>query len=138
MNLKFAFGLLTITTGIGCVAGWLEYRRHDPEQWQRDFEAIAEREAHAIRDKDTLSFNWPIQIIVTPEEEAAMRASDKIICPECARQGTKSTVHEVRCYTNLVYCTPYYFNEDGIRIQNKCPKTSWCEYRCSNNHTWSM
>ena len=58
---------------------------------------------------------------------------ERLFCPECQRQGLKSTVSVLGSSRTLAYAAPYY-NEDGNYVQPPDPNTTTTEYECSRGH----
>jgi len=57
-------------------------------------------------------------------------------CPQCLKEGKKSTISIGPRMTTLVCCHPYY-DEDGNLIYPDDPNTTRTSYICSNGHKWT-
>lgn len=55
-------------------------------------------------------------------------------CPECGKQGLKSTIQVGNSSATLMRAYPFY-DEDGNRHMHD-PNTVSTEYACSNGHDW--
>lgn len=56
-------------------------------------------------------------------------------CPECVKEGKRSTVSGAGWgYTTAMYCPPYY-DEDG-RLHTHDRNFSTTKMGCSNGHEW--
>lgn len=56
-------------------------------------------------------------------------------CPECVKEGLKSTVHSHGGMTTLLYCAPYYDEEGNYHDHDWNTTTN--SYECSNGHKFS-
>ena len=61
---------------------------------------------------------------------------DRVICPECAKEGKKSFVYPGPTMSTLMYCAPFY-DEEGKLHHHDC-NSHTTTYTCSNNHTWTV
>lgn len=55
-------------------------------------------------------------------------------CPQCIKEGKRSTVTWGTTFTNAIYY-PITYDEDG-NIVNTSHATSKTSYYCSNGHEW--
>ena len=61
----------------------------------------------------------------------------KKFCPECVKQGLKSTISIGMCMSTAMWCGNGHYDENGnFHPPNECNYTS-CEYKCSNGHSWA-
>lgn len=56
------------------------------------------------------------------------------ICPECAKNGLKSTIFEDCCATTMLYAPPFYDEQGHYHHHN--PNAHHQKYVCSNGHIW--
>lgn len=62
--------------------------------------------------------------------------SKKVLCPECVKEGKKSTVRFGAGMSTLVYFPPYYDEDGNYHDDDHNKKTQ--EYYCSNGHRWTV
>lgn len=56
-------------------------------------------------------------------------------CPECQKEGKKSTVCVRFGETTLMYCSPFYDEEGNYHYHDINDTTTF--YECSRKHAWS-
>ncbi len=56
-------------------------------------------------------------------------------CPQCVKEGKRSTVTPGFSSTTAMYCAPYY-DEDGKHHHHDLNMTT-TGYACSNGHEWT-
>ena len=60
---------------------------------------------------------------------------EKVICPQCKKEGKKSMVYPYVAFKTLMYCAPFYDPEGRFHIHDSNVTTT--EYSCSNGHEWT-
>jgi hypothetical protein len=55
-------------------------------------------------------------------------------CPECVKEGRKSTVYPGSGMTTAMACSPYYDEEGVYHFHDRNYTTQ--NYSCSNGHRW--
>lgn len=61
---------------------------------------------------------------------------EKIICPQCEKEGKKSKVRDGGSSSTMVYYVPYY-DEDG-EYHHHDSNSRNTNYSCHYGHTWSV
>ncbi len=57
-----------------------------------------------------------------------------MICPECKKEGLKSTVYPGVGMTTAMYFSPFYDEEGNYHDHDA--NTTTTDYSCSNGHKW--
>jgi len=59
-----------------------------------------------------------------------------MICKQCAAKGLKSKVYQGMTVSTAMYCSPYYYDEEGDYHNHDYNRTTQ-QYACSNGHEWA-
>lgn len=57
-------------------------------------------------------------------------------CPKCSEEGREHCVYPGAIFKTLMYCPPFYDENDVYHHHDMNHKTQRC--RCSNGHSWVM